>query len=237
MKNIFTLLFLVVINLVYSQPYTVNQIPYSPKPLTGILVPAIDDAVYGPFNIGFNFCFWGNMYTQFYIGTNGWLGFSGGQPIAFTSQSIPSTNFLVPRNCIMGPWYDLNPGIAGGNPVTPIQYIYYQTYGTSPNRYTVVSWNNSPLFQCTALRGTQQIVIYENNKIHNSIMDKRTCASWASGTATQGLHNITGTQAVTVTGRNSTQWNVPTFAPETWEYSPNSSIFVLCCPTTNLNSN
>lgn len=231
------LIFLLVTNFVYSQLYTVNQIAYTPRPLTGTLVPAVDDAVYGPFNIGFTFCFWGNPYTQCYIGTNGWLGFSPGQPIAFTSQSLPSTNFLVPKNCIMGPWYDLNPGIAGAMPPTPIQYIYYQVYGSAPNRYFVVSWNNSPLYQCIALRGTQQIVIYEDGRIHNSIMDKRVCAAWAGGTATQGLHNINGTQAIVVPGRNSTQWTVPVSQPQTWEYIPNITIFVPCCTIATLNSN
>ena len=229
-------LILFIWGIVNAQAYTVSQIPFSGKPMTGTLVNAVDDAVYGPFNITFNFCFWGNVYSQMYIGSNGWVGFTAGQPIAFTSQGIPNTNFLVPRNCIMGPWYDINPGIAGGNPATPIQYIYYQSYGSSPNRYMVISWNNAPLFQCIALRGTQQIVLYENGTIENSIIEKRICASWASGTATQGLHNITGTQAIIVGGRNSTQWsvtNLPMFW-ETWRYIPT---FAQCCPITNLNSN
>jgi hypothetical protein len=126
----------------------------------------------------------------------------------------------------MGPWYDLNPGIAGANPPTPIQYIYYQTYGVAPNRYLVVSWNNSPLYQCIALRGTQQIILFENGLIENNILQKRICAIWANGTATQGLHNINGTQAIVVLGRNSTQWTVLPSQPETWRYTPDFN----CCP-------
>ena len=231
------IIFLLLFNLLKAQAYNVSQIPYTPRPLTGTLVTSVDDAVYGPFNIGFTFCYWGNQYTQMYIGSNGWVGFSPGQPIAFTSQSIPSTNMFVPRNCIMGPWYDLNPGIAGAMPPTPIQYIYYQMYGISPNRFMVVSWNNSPLYQCISLRGTQQIILFEDGRIQNNILEKRVCAAWAGGTATQGLHNISGTQAIVVPGRNSSQWTVLPSQPQTWEYSPNYPIFVPCCPMTNLNSN
>jgi hypothetical protein len=239
MLKIIKILILFVWSYANAQAYTVSQIPFSGKPMTGTLVYATDDAVYGPFNITFNFCFWGNQYSQFYIGSNGWVGFSGGQSPSFTSFTIPNTAANVPKNCIMGPWYDIHPGIAGGNPATPIQYIYYQSYGVSPNRYMVISWNNAPLFQCIALRATQQIVLYEDGTIENSIIEKRICASWANGTATQGLHNITGTQAIVVAGRNSTQWtvtNLPQFW-ESWKYTPNYPIFVPCCTTATLNSN
>jgi hypothetical protein len=224
-KIILIAIFLI-FSLISKGQYTVSQIGFSPKPLTGTLVVSNDDAVHGPFNIGFDFCYWQNIYSQFYIGSNGWLGFTVPQSTSFTSQLIPSTNFLVPRNCIMGPWYDLNPGIAGF-PATLIQYIYYRSYGVAPNRYLVVSWVNSPLYQCTTLRGTQQIVIYESTGvIENSIIKKVICYAWANGTATQGLHNINGTQAVTVPGRNSTQW---TATDESWVYTP-----INCCTTTSL---
>lgn len=236
MKEIIKILLLLLTFNLNAQAYNISQIAYAPKPLTGTLVVATDDNVYGPFNIGFTFCFWGNQYTKFYIGTNGWVGFSSGQSPSFTSFMIPSVAANVPKNCIMGPWYDLHPGIPG-NPATPMQYIYYQLYGIAPNRYVVISWNNSPLFFCTNLRGTQQIVLYENGKIENSIIEKPLCTAWAGGTATQGLHNINGTQALTVTGRNSTQWTILPVSPETWEYSPNYPIFVPCCPTTTLKSN
>lgn len=237
MLKIFKILLLFVWCNIHAQAYTLSQVPYSPKPLLGILIPAVDDAVYGPFPITFDFCFWGNQYSQMYVGTNGWVGFSPGQSPSFTSFPIPNTAANVPKNCIMGPWYDLHPGTVGAMPSTPMTYIYYQSYGTYPNRYMVVTWNNIPLYNCIAIRGTQQIVLYENGNIENSIIEKRICSSWANGTATQGLHNISGTQAIIVGTRNSTQWTVSTSSPETWRYTPNYPIFVPCCPMTNLNSN
>lgn len=235
-KNILIGIFSLLCIQLNSQAYTVSQIPYSPKPLTGILIPAIDDAVYGPIPIGFSFNFWGNNYVQCYMGTNGWVGFTTGQSPSFTSFTIPNVAANVPKNCIMGPWYDLHPGV-NGFPPTPMTYMYYQTYGTCPNRYTVFSWNNIPLYWCTSIRGTQQIILFEDGHIENNIIEKSLCVAWANGTATQGLHNLTGTQAIIVGSRNSTQWSVPNTPAtwETWKYTPNFSIFVPpCCTITTI---
>lgn len=209
--------------------YTVSQIPYELVPYTGTTAinttgtPLIDDQVTGAIPIGFTFCFFGNQYNQCYIGSNGWLGFSPGQTIAFTSQLVPSANAFVPRNCIMGPWHDLNPGVStnqcGAN--TQRNYIRYRTEGIAPYRRFVVSWVSIPMYQCIAICGTQQIVIYEStNIIENHIERKVTCAAWAGGTATQALHNIDGTIAVPVPGRNATVWNTTN---NSWRWTPISS--------------
>ena len=179
--------------------YAVSQIAYANQVNTGTNVSLADDSQAGPFNIGFTFCFYGQTYTQFYIGSNGWISFSGGQPTTFTSSPIPTVNALVPKNCIMGPWQDWNPGIGG--------QVRYQVQGTAPCRKLVVSWTNVPMFSCTNLFGTFHIVIYEStNVIENHIQNKPNCAQWAGGTSVQGVHNLAGSAAVTVAGRNSTQW-------------------------------
>jgi len=179
--------------------YNVTNIPYVAQTNNGTLVNLSDDSQAGPFNIGFTFCFYGQTYTQFYIGSNGWISFTGGQPTTFTSTPLPSAAFNVPKNCIMGPWQDWNPGIGG--------QIRYQVQGTAPCRKLVVSWTNVPMFSCTNLSGTFHIVIYEStNVIENHIQNKPNCPQWAGGTAVQGIHNLAGNASVTVAGRNSTQW-------------------------------
>ena len=199
-----------------TAPYTVASIPYSPDPFNvGTAINLSDDAVSSVQNIGFTFCFFGVSYTQFYIGSNGWIGFTGGQPTTFTSAPIPSTT--APRNCIMAPWQDWHPG-TGSNVG---QYIKYQVLGTAPNRRLVVSWNNCPMFSCTSNLGTFQIVIFETtNIIETRIQSKPACTSWASGTAVHGVHNLAGTVAVIVPGRNSTQWTANNdahrFTPGNW---------------------
>ena len=188
-----------------SQPkqttsYGVTNIPYVAQNNTGTNVFLTDDSQTGPFNIGFNFCFYGQTYNQFYIGSNGWISFSSNQPTTFTSTSIPNAGITIPKNCIMGPWQDWNPGIGG--------QIKYQVLGTAPCRKLVVSWIGVPMFSCTNLQGTFHIVIYEStNIIENHIANKPNCPQWAGGTAVQGIHDLLGTSAVTVPGRNSTQWS------------------------------
>lgn len=197
-----------------TNTYLVSNIPFAPQPATGTLVNLTDDSQAGPFPIGFTFCFFGNPYTQFWIGSNGWISFSAGQPNTFTSTPIPSGGFNVPKNCIMGPWQDWHPGLGG--------QIRYQTQGTAPCRRLVVTWTNVTMFSCTSLNGTFQIVIYETtNIIENHITNKPNCLAWAGGTAVEGIHNLAGTTALTVPGRNSTQW---TTNNNSWRWTPNGAL-------------
>jgi gliding motility-associated-like protein len=180
--------------------YGVTNIPYVAQTNTGTVVQLSDDSQSGIFNIGFTFCFYGSSYTQFRIGSNGWVSLGAGvQPATFATTAIPNAGVNIPKNCIMGPWQDWNPSLGG--------QIRYQVQGTAPCRRLVVSWIGVPMFSCTNLQGTFHIILYEStNVIENHIANKPGCNQWANGTAVQGVHNLTGTQAVTVAGRNSTQW-------------------------------
>jgi gliding motility-associated-like protein len=190
--------------------YSVTNIPYVAQTNTGTSLFMGDDTQQGPFNIGFNFCFFGITYTQFYVGSNGWISFSGGQPTTFTTQTIPTGNALVPKNCIMGPWQDWHPGLGG--------QIKYQTTGVAPCRKLTVSWIGVPMFSCTSNQGTFHIVIYESsNYIENHIQNKPACLQWQGGTATQGIHNNTGTIGIAVPGRNSSAWVTTN---DSWRWTP-----------------
>ena len=183
--------------------YTFDPVPYAPELPGGTFINLADDAVSGAQPIGFPFKFFDVEYTQFYIGSNGWISFSPGQPSTYTSDEIPSTADDVPKNCIMGPWQDWHPGI-GPNIG---QYISYRTEGVAPCRRLIVTYNNIPFFSCTTTFGTFQIILYEStNLIENHITAKPSCLTWAGGTATQGVHNLQGTVAYTAPGRNSSQW-------------------------------
>ena len=178
--------------------YNTTNIPYVNQTNTGTQLFMGDDTQQGPFNIGFTFCYFGQTYNQFWVGSNGWISFSAGQPTTFTSAAIPNAGFAIPKNCIMGPWQDWHPGVGG--------QIRYQVQGNAPCRKLVVSWIGLPMFGCTQTTGTFHIVIYEStNVIENHIQSKQFC-NWANGTAVQGIHNLTGTIGLTVPGRNSTQW-------------------------------
>lgn len=62
--------------------YSHNTIPFAPIAIpSGTVVGGLsDDNIVGSFPIGFTFNFFGTDYTQFYIGSNGFLTFSAGMP-------------------------------------------------------------------------------------------------------------------------------------------------------------
>ena len=75
-----------------------------------------DDANYGPYSLGFDFPYYGTMYEQVRICTNGWLSFTS-TATDYTNQQIPST---AQPNALLAPfWDDLHPGEGG-------EIYYYQ---------------------------------------------------------------------------------------------------------------
>lgn len=188
-------------------PYQITYptYPSSVSYNTGTVVSSSDDVVSGPFNIGFTFNFFSTNYTQFYICSNGWIGFSSGQTNAYTAAYIPNAG--SPFNVIMADWEDLYPGTSN---------IYYQTTGTAPNRKLIVSFYNTPHYSCRTTYYTFQFVLYETtNVIDINILAKPLCGS---NLATQGLINSTNTTVVPVGGRNAASWSVST--PETVRFTP-----------------
>jgi len=178
--------------------YLITEVGYSNFSYTGgTPVNGCDDCVTGPYNIGFSFNYFGNNYTQFFIGSNGWIGFSPGQTSGFTAQFIPNAG--APRNAILANWEDLFP--ATGN-------INFYTTGSSPNRILVVNFNSVPFFSCRTTFVTWQVVLYEsNNEIRINYLNKPQCGS---SSATAGLTNIDGSKVVPIGGKNATQWSINT---------------------------
>lgn len=185
--------------------YQLSSPTYTPQSTGGTVVPSSDDITHGPFNIGFTFSFFGTNYTQFYIGSNGWIGFSSGQTTGFVAEFIPNPG--SPKNAILADWEDLLP--SGAN-------IYYQTIGSIPNRKLVVSFNSVPHFGCGSNLHTFQIVLYETtNVIDINLANKPICGSV---NATQGLVNSDNSRVVPVDGRNASLWSVT--VGETKRFTP-----------------
>lgn len=187
-----------------STDYTVADITYAPNPYGVTTVSLTDDSQTGLLPIGFDFCFYGNTYSDFVICSNNWIGFSAGETSTWVTTAIPAVAG-APRNCIMGPWHDINPSVGGT--------ISYDVDGVAPFRRLVVTYETVPMFSCGGLLFTSQIIIYETtNIIENHISSKPICATWNSGNAAQGIHNIDGTAAVVYPGRNNTAWDVTNHA-------------------------
>ena len=176
--------------------YLITELEYSNFSYTGgSPVNGCDDCVTGPYNIGFSFNYFGNNYTEFFIGSNGWVGFSPGQTSGFTAQFIPNAG--APRNAILPDWEDLFPET--GN-------INFYTTGSSPNRMLVVNFNSVPFFGCRTQFVTWQVVLYEStNEIRINYLNKPLCNG---SSATAGLTNIDGNKVVPIGGKNATQWSI-----------------------------
>jgi uncharacterized repeat protein (TIGR01451 family) len=197
--------------------YQIVQLPYYPFPfMDGNNSGLVSDDRHGDVvPIGFDFCFFGNTYSELVISTNGYVTFNvatanTGSPWSI-GASAPRPG--VPDNAIMAPWQDINPGASPG--------INYQTYGISPYRKFVVTYNEVAMFSCTNLTFSNQIVLYETmNIIDINIASKPLCATWNNGAAIQGIENSDGSEAYIVPGRNY---------PDQWTSTGDSYRFIPQC--------
>ena len=180
-----------------TDPYDVTY-PTYPANATytnGTVIPSSDDVTHGPFNIGFSFTFFGNTYTQFYVGSNGWIGFSPGQTSGYVAAYIP--NASSPMNVILADWEDLYPGASN---------IRYVTLGTAPNRSLVVSFNQVPHYGCNQNLHTFQFIIYETTGVIDiNYASKPLCGGY---NATAGLVNADNSNVVPAGGKNASAWSV-----------------------------
>lgn len=197
--------------------YEYQSIPYAPEPVGGTVHNMVDDTHVGPFSIGFDFCYFGQIYDKFYIASNGWISFlapSGGMDVNWTPDGpIPDAAADVPKAAIFAPWTDWHSGLC-------TNCIYHEVVGVAPNRKLIVSYDNVPLFSCTGFQGSFQIVLYEtSNKIENHLTHVDVCAAWDLGIATQGILNEDGTQGYAVAGRNATDWSAD---DESWVWLPSA---------------
>jgi hypothetical protein len=186
--------------------YQISEPTYSNYNFTGgVSLTGCDDCVQGPYNIGFSFNYFGNNYTQFYVSSNGWIGFSPGQTNGYTAQFLP--NGGAPKNAILADWEDLLPNTGNMN---------YYTTGAAPNRVLVFNFNNVPHYGCRSNLHTFQIVLFETtNVIDVNFQSKPQCGG---NGATLGLTNSDGTKVVPVGGKNASIWSIIT--PQKYRFSP-----------------
>lgn len=186
-------------------PYTLVQGAYNPYPTTGTNVTGLlDDNFLGPIPIGFSFPFFGNNFTQLWVGSNGWLSFNTPTGSFLGNAAIP--NAAQPNNIIAWGWDDLNFN-AGGT-------FNYYVAGTPPNQYMVLNFINVPHFG-SATTISVQVVIYQSGLIE--INNINVVPDFPGGTMTQGIENATGSQGLTDPSLN----NVPiTSIGENWSYVP-----------------
>lgn len=150
-----------------------------------------DDSVAGPFPIGFTFNFYGTDYTQFWVQSNGSIGFASFS-YDLSNNCLPTTDlngtFLAPL------WDDLVCG--SGPPGT----IYYETLGTAPNRYLVIQFHEVRYFGGDDSDPIEfEVILYEgSNNIVYQYADLTNASSSHNGgvSATIGIQGDSGASPV-----------------------------------------
>ena len=114
---------------------------------------ALDEGYAGPFNLGFDFNFYGNTYNSIYINTNGILSFelAGVDLNAWTNSDIPNT--ANPNNIIVPFWDDMN-GANGGS-------VFIQQNTDS----FVIQFEDWHFYSPSSNSGSWQAILYRNGKI------------------------------------------------------------------------
>jgi hypothetical protein len=194
--------------------YSVNAIPF--QPYTGSLPVLLtsDDMNSSLIALPFSIDFYGTIFNQLVVSTNGYIDFRNtmaGQlsPWSFPQNQIPNVAFPV-KMAVLGCYHDMNNSNGQGT-------ITYGVYGIAPYRKFVVYFNNNSHFVCTTVKSSFQMILHEtSNIIDVQLIDKQVCPTWNGGRAVTGLINLDGTQAVTPPGRNVGNW---TAVQEAWRFS------------------
>jgi hypothetical protein len=118
------------------------------------------DDDYSTLSLPFDFPFYGFNYSQLFFNTNGLISFDQGYTWG-GGDNIPYPG--VPNNFIAPFWEDLVVGANFGNPAGG---IYYQVFGSAPNRYLVLEWRNVDLWNNEASADFSfEAILYENGDI------------------------------------------------------------------------
>jgi len=145
-----------------------------------------NDVASGPFNIGFDFDFYGETYDEFIINPNGWIGF-GSDWDDYHNYSIPRND--APKPAIFGFWDDLDP-LQGGD-------VYYYSDGAE----NLIIWFDHVIHFPGNTNGTYDFEIII--KSDNTIKYQYRSLSGALNSCTVGIQNATGSVGLEVVYNDS----------------------------------
>ncbi len=157
---------------------------------TDIIGALNDDNFSGPYPIGFTFPYYDGNYTQFYMASNGYIGF--GPTDNYGSRfnaAIPAA--ATPNNAIYWCWTDLNPDDADN----PGGKVLYQNVGGA----LVISWINYPEYESGVNPGdviTAQMILSPDGGI--KLQYQSMGAGFDLTSNTIGTENLGGTDGLQV---------------------------------------
>ena len=140
-----------------------------------------DDTYAGPYDIGFDFRFYGNVYSQFYLSTNGYIMFGSGTDDR-SNDYIPSSS--SPNNIIAPYWDDLCVDYSSYNDGS----IYYETRGSSPNQQMVLEFYEISRWASSYLM-TFELILNETGDIWFQYLE---LSGMTGSSASVGIENVDG---------------------------------------------
>ena len=143
-----------------------DTVPFSWVPAATDTGLTGDDVVSDPFEIGFNFPFYGLNYSQLYFNTNGGITFGAGSD-AYGISTLPLPS--APNNLIAPFWGDLVVHNYKNGNVVNDGAIYYTQGGSAPNRYLILEWRDVETYKdlenTTFSPFSFEVILYENGNI------------------------------------------------------------------------
>jgi hypothetical protein len=128
--------------------YSYTDISTTGSPVYGLS----DDNIVGPYSIGFEFSFYGEYKTQFWVNSNGVIGFTSTY-ITLGNSGIP-TNSSIYKDFIAWFWDDMYFR-------TGTSQVFYQTFSDK----TIIQFMNYERFGQAGLYINAEVIIYRNGKI------------------------------------------------------------------------
>ncbi len=204
--------------------YQLVSIPYTPyeyttpsgNELTNLYS---DDKYSNAIALPFPICFYGAVYNQVVVGSNGLLTFdiaNAGCDGAYTvNPQIPyslgticqQNSTYYPKASIMGAYSDLDPQ-SSASPAG--RKIEWRIEGTVPFRRFIASWNKVGVyadFSCSSRTPTTfQIVINESTSVVEVFFENKTCIDGSTGLAILGVQDWSRTKAVSPPDKNAQIW-------------------------------
>lgn len=117
----------------------------------GTVIPLGDETNVGPIPIGFPFSYYGNIFSDVFVCSNGWVSFTS-TSTSLSNTTLPSTS--EPNNTLALFWDDLNPGSAGT--------VYY--YSDTANDRFIISFDGVPHYSNTGSLYFQ-VILYADGRI------------------------------------------------------------------------
>ncbi|MBN2425892.1 MAG: S8 family serine peptidase [Calditrichaceae bacterium] len=189
---------------------------------TGIEINGFsDDNFVGPYPVGFEFPFYGDSYEEFYIGSNGLVGF--GQAEGYQNpNNYPIPRELSPNNFIAWFWDDLAPNNANVfyqsfDDYLVIQFQDYEQFGSdgAVNAEIILYRNGSVKLQYLSFENDIDVlhatvgienaagddgleIVFNNSYLHDSLAVFISASNWLSVSENSGIINPGSSQNINI---------------------------------------